>query len=143
MLKLLLPILFPSWRFFSSIGPSPRVHIAFSNNENDEPASWRELRSIPQNVSLEEGIFRLFHNPRWNETLYINTCAEHLFEAYSEMREREIMRPILAAIKAGEIIPDDNSVYVKFRISAVIREGQVITQPITFVSKAVNFGAGD
>ena len=143
MLKLLLPILFPSWRFFSSIGPSPRFHIAFSNNENDEPASWRELRSIPKNVSLKEGIFRLFHNPRWNETLYINTCAEHLFEAYSEMREREIMRPILAAIKAGEIIPDDNSVYVKFRISAVIRERQVITQPITFVSKAVNFGAGD
>jgi len=139
MLKLLLPILFPSWRFFSSIGPSPRVHIAFSNNENDEPVNWREFRSIPKNVSFKEGAFRLFHNPCWNETLYINTCAERLFEDYSEMREQEIMRLILSAIKSGEISPDANSTYLRFKISAVVRVEKVVTQPVTFISKAVNF----
>jgi hypothetical protein len=139
MLKLFLPILFPSWRFFSSIGPSPRIHIAFSNNENDDSVNWQEFRTIPQSVSFKEGLLRLFHNPRWNETLYINTCAERLFEAYSEIREQEIMRRILTTIQSGEINPDANSVYVRFRISAVIREGKVVTQPITFVSKAINF----
>ncbi len=139
MLKLFLPVLFPSWRFFSSIGPSPRIHIAFSNNESDEPIHWREFRSLPEKLSFREGIFRLFHNPRWNETLYLNSCAERLFEAYSDIREQEIMRSILAAIKSGEINPDANSTSVKFKISAVIREGRAVTQPVTFVSRAVSF----
>ncbi|RYY75525.1 MAG: hypothetical protein EOO52_09020 [Gammaproteobacteria bacterium] len=141
MLKIFLPVLFPSWRFFSSIGPSPRIHIAFSNNENDEPTHWREFRPLPRKISFREGIFHLFHNPRWNETLYINSCAERLFEVYSELREQEIMYRILEAIKSEEIIPNTDSTYVKFRISAVIREAQIITQPVTFVSKAIGFGA--
>ena len=144
MLKLILPVLFPSWRFFSSIGPSPRIHIAFSNNDHDEPTHWQEFRPIPQKLSFKEGVFRLFHNPRWNETLYINTCAERLFESYSDMREQEIMRRVVAAINSREINPDADSTFVRFRISAVIREGNLITQPTTFVSKVASFrGAND
>ncbi|MET0357487.1 MAG: hypothetical protein ABW044_11970 [Cellvibrio sp.] len=139
MLKLFLPVIFPSWRFFSSIGPSPRIHIAFTLNGDDEPVDWREFRSRPQNISIREGVFRLFHNPHWNETLYINTCAERLFEGHSEMREREIMRRILVAIQSGEIAPEAGSNYVRYRISAIIREGEVVTQPVTFISVAVGF----
>jgi hypothetical protein len=137
MLKLILPVIFPSWRFFSSIGPSPRIHYAFLQNENDEPQEWREFRPHPLKVSFWEGICRLFHNPHWNETLYINTCAERLFEGYSEMREQEIMKRILAAVSAKTIIGDSQSNYLTYKISAVIREDQVITQPVTFVAKPV------
>ncbi len=135
MLKLILPIIFPSWRFFSCIGPSPRIHYAFLQNENDEPHEWREFRPRPVRVSVKENIFRLLHNPRWNETLYINTCAERLFEGYSEMREQEIMKRILAAVTDNQITLEPKDKYLTYRISAVIREGQVITQPVTFVAK--------
>lgn len=137
MLKLLLPILFPSWRFFSSIGPSPRIHYAFLQNETDEPVAWQEFRPRPERVSIKEGFCQLLHNPRWNETLYINTCAERLFEGYSEMREQEIMKRILAAVDTDKIIIKSCGKYLVYKISAVIREGQLITQPVTFIAKPV------
>lgn len=137
MLKLLLPVIFPSWRFFSSIGPSPRIHYAFLQNEHDEPQEWREFRPRPERVSFMEGLRRLLHNPEWNETLYINTCAERLFEGYSEMREQEIMKRILATVNAEQFTIAANSNYLVYKISAVIREAEIITQPVTFVAKPV------
>jgi len=137
MLKLILPVLFPSWRFFSSIGPSPRIHIAFLKNENDEAGDWQEFRPKPFKISFAKGLLRLFHNPQWNEMLYINTCAERLFEGYSEMREQEIMHRIQSAIKAGEISTNTGARYVTYRISALMREGQVVSQPVTFIANPV------
>jgi len=135
MLKLLLPILFPSWRFFSSIGPSPRIHYAFLKHEDDHPESWNEFRPKPEKISFKQSMCNLFHNPTWNETLYINTCAERLFESYSEMREREIMRRLLNFISANKIAIKPDWKYVVYRISAIMREGQVVTQQVTFISK--------
>ena len=137
MFKLILPVIFPSWRFFSSIGPSPRIHYAFLQNENDEPHEWLEFRPRPVRVSFKEGVCRLFHNSQWNETLYINTCAERLFEGYSEMREQEIMKRILAAVSAQQIAAASDSKYLVYKISAVIREAQKVTQSVTFVAKPV------
>lgn len=59
VLKLLLPIIFSSWQFFSSRGPSPRIHYAFLQNENDEPQEWREFRPRPARVSFKDGLCRL------------------------------------------------------------------------------------
>jgi len=142
MLKLILPVIFPSWRFFSSIGPSPRIQFAFLQNETDEPQVWQEFRPKPARVSFLQGLHRLLHNPQWNETLYMNSCAERLFEGYSAMREQEIMRRILAAISSGEIAVKPNDMFLLFRISAVIREGNEITQPVVFISKPVVLKGG-
>ena len=102
MLKLLLPVIFPSWRFFSSIGPSPRIHYAFLQTESDEPQEWHEFRPRLEHVSFKESLWRLLHNPRWNETLYINTCAERLFEGHSEMREHEIQTYVASGEPMGK-----------------------------------------
>lgn len=135
MFKLFLPIIFPSWRFFSSIGSSPRIHYAFLENAESEPREWIEFRVKPVKVPLKEGLRRLFHNPEWNETLYINTCAERLFEEYSEMREQEIMRRLLNAVAMGEIKPSLHTHFLTYKISAVMREGQTTTQMTTFIAK--------
>lgn len=90
MLKLLLPVLFPSWRFFSGIDPSPRIDIGFLKAGESDPVEWIEMNVLPQRLGIWEGIGRLFHNPVWNDRLYINTCAEHLYEFNSEFREEEI-----------------------------------------------------
>lgn len=135
MLKLLLPVIFPSWRFFSSIGPSPRVQFTFLEKETDEPSVWQEFRPKPARVSFLQGLHRLLHNPQWNETLYINTCAERLFEEYSAMREQEIMRRILASVNCGEITAKSNDMFLQFRISVIVREGNEITDSVIFASK--------
>ena len=137
MLKLILPVIFPSWRFFSSIGPSPRIQFAFLEKETDEASAWQEFRSKPERVSFLQGLHRLLHNTQWNETLYISTCAERLFEEYSAMREQEIMQRILAAVGRGEITAKPNDMFLQFRISAIVREGYEINNSVVFVSKPV------
>ncbi len=135
MLKLILPVVFPSWRFFSSIGASPRIQFAFLQNESDDPQLWQDFRPRPERVSFVEGLRRLLWNPQWNETLYINTCAEHLFDEPSPMREQEIMRRILAAVSRGEITSEYKATFLLFRICTIIRDRNEITQPVVFVSK--------
>lgn len=134
MLKLILPTIFPSWRFFSSIGPSPRIQLAFLQHENDEPQAWQDFRPQPARLTLRQGLLRLLWNPQWNEALYINTCAEHLFADYSPMREGEIMQRLLAMLARGDISADQPMPYLVFRISAVVRQQQTISQTVTFIS---------
>ncbi len=135
MLKLILPVIFPSWRFFSSIGPSPRIQFTFLLNENDESQVWQDFRPCPARVSFIQGLRRLFWNPEWNETLYINTCAERLFDEYSLSCEQEIMRRILVTVSRENIFHAENDIYLQYRLCAVVREGSEITQPVVFMSK--------
>lgn len=134
MIKIILPALFPSWRFFSAIGPSPRIYYALLQNESDEPVQWLEFRPKPKMLSVKEGVLRLFHNPQWNETLYINTCAERLFEGYSDMRVQEIMCRLQAAVASNEILVGERDNYLVYRIGAVMREGSSVHEQITFTS---------
>ena len=134
-LKLFIPVLFPSWRFFSGIGASPRIQYAFLQSEHGEPEAWNDFRTIPPQVGLWDTFVRLFFNPVWNETLYINTCAEHLFEEYSAMREQEIMRRLLAAVERGELSAKPCAKYLVYRVVALIREGEVIISPVAFVAR--------
>ena len=143
MIKLILPILFPSWRFFSAIDASPRIQFAFLENEIAEPHLWYEFRPRPARISFIESLCRLLWNPRWNETLYLNTCAEHLLDEYSVMREQEILNRILSAVSEGEITLDPNTHFLLFRISTVIRENKLVTQPVMFISKPSAFIGGE
>lgn len=109
-------------------------------SENDSPESWQEFRPQPVRVSLLEGMRRLLWNPHWNEKLYINSCAERLFEDYSPMREQEIMRRIMRALQSGEIAREAGAQYLQYRISAVMREGGQVVQPLVFVSRPALIG---
>jgi len=144
LIKLLLPILFPSWRFFSSIGPSPRVEFGFIASPSQQPKEWILFRPLPERVGFWRGLGRLFHNPQWSERLYINTCAEHLFETPAQFREHEIARRLLAAVAAGEYVAPQNSRYVIYRIRAVFsdeRDSTLICDEVVFVAKPVALSA--
>lgn len=144
MIKLLLPILFPSWRFFSSIGPSPRIEVGFAVDKNSEPQEWLPLRPLPNRINFPLAIQLLFHNPSWNERLYINTCAEHLFEDYSELREREIGRWLVATVLNKEIVVDVEFQCLVFRIRTLVFEAGQVRDDLVFVSKPFALiGAGD
>lgn len=135
LLNILLPILFPSWRFFSSIGPSPRIELGFVADKNAVPQDWLPFRPLPKNIHFPHGLQRLFHSPLWNERLYINTCAEHLFEGYSELCEREIGQRLVTAVVNKEIVADGEFHYLVFRIRALELAAGQLRDEVVFISK--------
>ena len=134
MFKFLLPILFPSWRFFSSIGPSPRFDFGFIKYTDEQPEVWQEFSVLPDKIELTKGIVRLLHNPEWNERLYINTCAENLFDQYSEFREQEIARRILWILNRHNQLPEDYH-YFCYRIRVITNEDNLVKDEVIFSAK--------
>jgi hypothetical protein len=139
MLKLLLPILFPSWRFFSSIGPSPRIDLGFIADTNTEPQEWIPYGVLPQKISFVSQLARLFHNPEWNLQLYLNTCAEHLIEEVSLFHEQDIGRHILMTIDKHKIKIPDNNTHLRFRIRTLEYENNnnIVQEKLVFISNPI------
>ena len=100
MLHLILPALIPSWRFFDRIGPAPRIECAASSTADDSRAAWREVWPRPARVSPGEMVRRLFWNPRWNQSLYLVSCAERLLEDPSHERVRELWMRVADVVRS-------------------------------------------
>lgn len=79
-LKLLLPALIPSWNFFDIIAPSPRIQFTLLNSEEEFANQWHEFRPQPTRVSFIQMLGRMFWNPRWNESLFLVSCAERIMQ---------------------------------------------------------------
>lgn len=121
-IKLVLPILFPSWRFFSGIGISPRFDVAFVASDGDEPSEWILFRPLPESLSFWQHFKRLSHNPQWNEDLFLNSCAERLFEGGGNFYPQEIAIHLLTAIHSGEVRAPEAGGFMCFRIRAIYSE---------------------
>ena len=143
MLLRLLPALLPSWRFFDSIGPSPRIDYAWLGaTDSPENAPWQAFRPLPARLSWWQFMRRLFWNPHWNETLFIVRCAERMLEGDTGFPEAEIQRRLRRAARSGELsrVVTDPDARLVFRIRAVMpdesrHEGQVV-----FVSAPLPLG---
>lgn len=140
--KLLLPALFPSWRFFDVIGPSPRVEFSLLRTDDGEsgaehPADhhpdWEEFRPRPERLSLGSMVRRMIWNPRWNESLYLVTCAERVIQNPSEHSSREISDRIRTELhrvgRAAEAFP-----FFRFRLVFMSRLGTEIRRDVVFES---------
>lgn len=92
LLGLLLPALFPSWRFFAVIAPAPRVEFAVPGED------WQVFRPKRKRLTLAQMLVRLIWNPSRNEELYLASLAERLVAAPSEHSEAEIARLIGAKL---------------------------------------------
>ena len=121
-IKLMLPIVFPSWRFFSGIGVSPRFDIAFIATEGDEPSEWIPFRPLPESLSIWQHFTRLVHNPKWNEHLFLNSCAERFFEGGGDFYQQEIATYLLNAIHSGEVNAPKTKGFMCYRIRAIYAE---------------------
>lgn len=132
-LRLLLPALIPSWNFFDVIAPSPRVEYALLATETAEPSEWREFRPRPEQLSLAAMVARLLWNPRWNESLFLVSCAERLIAHPTEHSEGEILSRIAADLA---VRPDgaDLPPWLVFRLVFVHREGEAISRDVLFQS---------
>ncbi|WP_323814503.1 hypothetical protein [Cellvibrio sp. NN19] len=126
LFNLLLPILFPSWRFFSGIGVSPRFDVGVVNADGDVPSEWIPFRPLPKTLSLWQQVKQFVHNPQWNELLFLNSCAERIFEGYqkenSDFYLQEIAMHLLLAVRSGEISAAESNRFMCFRIRAIYSE---------------------
>lgn len=136
MLKLILPVLFPSWRFFSSIGPSPRIEVGFATQSDSTPPEFIPVFTLPEKVSPLSSFVRLMHNPEWNERLYINTCAEYLFETHSEFHEQQIAQRLLIAIQSRKIIAPESTHHMVFRIRTFVADEGRPQNDVIFISRS-------
>ena len=134
LLRLLGPALAPSWRFFDSVGPSPRIEFARLGEAAAAPADWAEFRPRPAFVSLAQMLRRLFWNPARNESLFLTSCAERLLEAPTEHSRGEITARIAADCGGG---PGE----LQFRIVVVTRGAAGLQRRVEYVSPPFG-GAG-
>lgn len=132
-LKLILPALLPSWRFFDVIAPSPRIEFRVLKTEHDMPDGWREFRPRPIKLSFFEMLKRMFWNRQWNEDLFLVSCAEKIMAQPTAHSIQEIMQRIETQLRATQNEFVDGC-YLQFRLVFLYREGAEIKSQITFIS---------
>ena len=120
---LLLPALFPSWRFFEEIGPSPRIEVRKGPND-----TWRALSPVPERLTLAQLVWRLVHNPTWNAHLYRVSTAIRLEVEPDPHLEHELSRLI------ADALPGDIGATFQYRVVYLARENGRIGQFIAHES---------
>ncbi|WP_181017910.1 hypothetical protein [Sneathiella aquimaris] len=139
-LRLLLPAVIPSWRFFDIIAPSPRIEYRLladaklqeaAQAENDP--DWREFRPRPDNVSVGRMMRRMVWNPSWNQSLFLVSCAERLAAYGSSHAETEIQTNIGVALKEEGANPEGYP-FFQFRLIFISRAEERITKEVEFLS---------
>ena len=136
-IKLLLPALIPSWRFFKTIQPSPRVQWQMLREmpaaEDQSSGSWREFRPRPQSLSLPAMVGRMFWNANWNESLYLVSLAERITTQPTSHSVDEVFRrvenEIVQTISANERLR-----FLRFRLVFVYRDKDQLVEEITYLS---------
>ena len=131
--KLLLPALIPSWRFFSVIAPSPRIEIAMLKTAQDAQCDWQEFRPRPDAVSVGTMLKRMFYNARWNETLFLMSCAERYTKNPNEHSRGEILARIKTELKEDGDGQSDKP-FLQFRLVFVYRNGAQLEKQVTYLS---------
>lgn len=134
--SLLLPALIPSWRFFDTITPSPRIEFALLRTPRAAPRAWQEFRPRPARLTGGEMLKRLLWNPRWNESLFLVSCAERLVTSPTEHSYNEIISRIMAELRRNHV----DSPYLQFRLVFVSRKGMRLQKQVAFISKAHRLG---
>ena len=94
LFRLLLPALIPSWRFFASVGPSPRIQYAVGGEDGAE--RWAEWRPRPLSTAPHQMVRRLFWNWRWNDTLFAVSRAERFLEGEGDEHAQALIRRVCA-----------------------------------------------
>ncbi|KMW60580.1 hypothetical protein AIOL_000742 [Candidatus Rhodobacter oscarellae] len=125
LLRLLLPALVPSWRFFKSIEPSPRVQW------RAQDGVWEEFRPRPNMLTAQGYLRRLVWNPRWNEGLYLVSLSERLLDGQLSFSRAEILR--IVAKEHPEIAAER----LQFRLVFVARDGERIVEEVLYVSECM------
>ncbi|MDH5217087.1 MAG: hypothetical protein OEX19_05300 [Gammaproteobacteria bacterium] len=135
-LKLLLPAVIPSWRFFDFIEPSPRVQYTLLPSVEARPDVWKEFRPRPQSVSIFTMLGRMLWNPVWNESLFLVSCAERLIDYPTRHSEDEILQRIaMHLIQHMDNTELSSACFLQFRLVFVKRSEDRLEESVLFHSR--------
>jgi len=126
---LLMPTLFPSWRFFEEVGPSPRIEY-----RTDAFAAWQPMTDLPERLSPWTMLRRLFFSPKWNEHLFLVSTATRLAVDPTPRDVEEIAARLSCRLK-----PSGAKTY-QFRVLFVAREDGRIGQFVYYESTPRSLG---
>ncbi len=140
--QLLLPAIIPSWRFFESISPSPRIEYTLLENKNSLAKTWHMFRPKPEKLTVADLIRHMFFNAKSNETLFLTSCAERLIHHPTEHSVNEIIEHIQQDLK-NDICAAENNRYVQFRLMFIHREGTTLHTDILYMSQIYLLKEGD
>lgn len=135
-LRLFLPALIPSWRFFSSVAPSPRVEYALCHDTLTPPTNWQEFRPRPDRVAFSLMLRRMIWNPEWNETLFMVSCSERLIATPTRHSAQEIRHRIARDLMRRPSPPSPTMV-LYFRLVFWDRAGAELIKTIEYESDGV------
>lgn len=135
-LKLLLPALIPSWNFFDVITPSPRIEFCLLISKEEAPSLWKEFRPRPEHLTIPHSIKRLFWNAKWNESLFLTSCAERILQCYTPHSENEILKRIEKELIQGREKPVGS--HLQFRLLLLSRKGEKTNTETAFTSRIHN-----
>jgi len=133
-LALLLPALAPSWRFFPSVTPSPRIEFRHPPAAETQAQGWREFRPAPRHVAFGAMLKRMLWNPERNESLFLVTCAERLLDGEIAFARGEIAGRIARSLPA-------DAQDLQFRLILVSGHGAAMRREVAYVSPV--FGAAE
>ena len=132
LFALFLPTVIPSWRFFKTVAPSPRIEYRLISGESK--GRWQEDRPRPEHLAGWQILGRMLWNPDWNEQLYLVSCSERLIEAPSQHSIDEINLRVAKALPAG-------SGDLQFRLVFLSREGKQIVKLVEYESAPVSLAS--
>ncbi|WP_162930062.1 hypothetical protein [Pseudophaeobacter sp. EL27] len=128
LLSLFLPTVIPSWRFFKTVAPSPRIEYRLI--EGESIGDWQEDRPRPTHLGLGQVLRRMLWNPDWNEQLYLVSCSERLIEAPSQHSVDEIN------LRVARTLPEGAQM-LQFRLVFLSREGARLVKLVEYESTQV------
>ncbi|OIQ44287.1 MAG: hypothetical protein BM558_08445 [Roseobacter sp. MedPE-SW] len=132
LLTLFLPTVIPSWRFFKTVAPSPRIEYRLIAGES--LGGWQEDRPRPASLGVGQILCRMLWNPDWNEQLYLVSCSERLIEAPSQHSIDEINLRVARALPAGPGA-------LQFRLVFLSRQGAQIVKLVEYESTPVSLAS--
>jgi uncharacterized protein (UPF0248 family) len=129
LLSLFLPTVIPSWRFFKTVAPSPRIEYRLI--EAGRVGDWQEDRPRPGHLGVGQILRRMLWNPEWNEQLYLVSCSERLIDEPSQHSVDEINLRVARLLPAGQQ-------ELQFRLVFVSREQGQIVKLVEYESSPVS-----
>lgn len=130
-IQLLMPVLIPSWQFFKSIAPSPRIEFALLKTGHETTLSWQEFSLCPEKRGLLNSLASIFFNRSWNESLFINSSAEKLIIEDDENSKTEIIERLRRNLISQNKLKLSDTPYLQFRLVFI---SQGLQRDILYVS---------
>ena len=134
----LLPALIPSWRFFDTIGRSPRLEYRWLSSAASPLSQWQPFRPRPAALSAAQQLLRLVWNPAWNETLYVMRCAERVLEGDVGFPLLELERRMRGELSLDAEMPV-LAVMFEMQILAASAEGPRVSYQAVYRSPPLTF----